>query len=174
MFIPTEKKEDIIKTLEFYNVNTVRTYSKKEILLDAALYYHRYAIRSLVPNGCFFRNLSYNDVLYFFEKLKTPFIVCDDYTHFDKSHLLCNGEIELYKTSFNTYSYRGKINKSSSIQIREISYPSFDIPRQQIPKQVLDFIWKHYLLNTVVEFSLYSIPLGIKSSPLIIWEIRRY
>ena len=60
---------------------------------------------------------------------------------------------------YNLYNYDLKENREPSI--RGLS-------------EVIDYVASKELLNMVVEFSLFEIPVGIKKENLIIWELRNY
>lgn len=184
-------KTDLHRTLEFYDVNRV-------VSMPAAVFLSKlsevspsslWAIRTIDRRGgggLFLNCLSVPDVvdaLKVHEEDIPKLIVCESMFVADREDLLCNGEVELFKDEFGTWAYKGFVNTTPGVNVREAASLVGDVcgpgitlirTRHQVPDVVIDKLWSKSIINSAVEFSLYRKPVGIHHRHLLIWEIRRY
>lgn len=183
-------KEFLKDTLEFYDVNRVQIYSVDRFLemapsLPSSAIWGIRSINPLGGGGRFDHAVSTSDAVKILKRLNGDlqnFIICESMKFFDDNHLDCNGEVQIYKDEFNTWAYKGFLNRTPGLNVRVaansvtaggVGYDSIT-SRHQVPGILFDEMWAKGIVNSVVEFSIYDCPVGIKKNPLLFWEIRRY
>lgn len=102
---------------------------------------------------------------------------------YDDTCLLLQGDIEI---NTHTELVRATLNSVPGVSLREATnnpdilqtytwdWTTGKDPNVRGLSEVIDYLFEHELLNMIVEFTLYSRPVGIKNEPLIIWECRNY
>ena len=102
---------------------------------------------------------------------------------YDDKYLVLQGDIEIRRFDFTA---KATLNDKPGVSLREATNNPELLKTYQwdwgydrdpdVPglKQVIDYIFRHELFDMIVEFTLYSKPVGIKREELIIWECRNY
>jgi hypothetical protein len=148
--------------------------------------YGGYAIDKRGGGGVFYHVLSTNDAIAFFEEnrqLMPNLFVCESMAVNDAAHMVCNGEVMIYK-DYGVWAYKGFVNIKSGRIVREaaLMVSAGQLPsgirlirsRHQVPDLVFDELWSKGILHSAVEFSIYKKRVGLKKQHLLFWEIRRY
>lgn len=194
-------KNNLTRILEHFDVNRVAAFPAREFLSEASTDIPLWGIRSIDKRGgggLFVHGMPAETVKMVLNRKTVrvdsvgrivldggkehrinldSLIVCESMLTNDRDNLICNGEVMLYRDDFGEYSWTGWINKEKGLNLRQAQGSASVVnvtSRFQVPTVVEDLIWEKMLLGTVVEFSLYDKPVGIKNNPLLIWEIRKY
>jgi hypothetical protein len=143
--------------------------------------YRYYNMRDKLNSGGQFRyKLSALDVLTYAKEYKL-YSVYQSLAEAD-DNLLSQGEVCINRKTLDvdvTLDTRKGISCRKAMERPEYIV-SFNLLLQKEPQDmqglgdVIDMIFKHDLFDIVVEYSFYSVPVGIHHSPLIIWELRNY
>jgi len=188
MFTPGKDKRELVKTLEYYNVNRVNHYNLGDWV---GMYGHypiffpwvnlKWGIRSFIPGWSGFgHGVPTEEVLQLYSEGKLisgVHYICDSMIVQDNTSLVCNGEVLLYKDSYYVWEWAGFINYNKGLSCRTASTSSEIVyirNRHQVPKLIFNLVWEKKLVDYVVEFSIYTEPVGIYKKNLLIWEIRKY
>lgn len=181
-FVPGQSKKYLQKTLEYFDVNRVETMTVSVFkeLYESVGMDRLYGVRALVPSASFFHYRNNADI---YQKAINGSIsdathfICENMIENDEKSLICNGEAMLYKDEFNTYAWAGFVCYERGLSCRLAAvHPSAKYIRNRfnVPKPIFNLVWSKKLLDYVVEFSIYEVPVGIKKSNTLIWEIRKY
>lgn len=182
-FTPCLNKRDLIKTLEYYDVNRVNHYDLSTWVREVPYLEtkERWGVRSFNWGWKGFKPYATTQEvleMWILGKINTKDnYICDSMYENDLNHLIYNGEVMLYKDEYNVWQYTGFLNKTKGITCRDAQNGvKFTVinNRHQVPKLVFNLIWEKKLINTVIEFSIYDIGVGIYNKNLLIWELRRY
>jgi len=160
----------------------------QRFLKDTKFPYYNMRDKS-TPSGKFLYKLTPEEVLEY-SKSYEVFSVYESLAEADKM-LVLQGDILIS----NDFSITASLSDIKGISNREAMYkPVYKVwgdlvykpffckgenPWQKIPDipgldTVIDYVCAHELIGTVVEFSLFDVPVGIKRENLIIWELRNY
>lgn len=182
VFIPGQSKHTLQQTLEHFDVNRVEvmTVAQFKDLYESGRANKLYGVRGLVPSAPFFHHHDNSEI---YARIKTGEVsdqthfICENMVENDNTTLVCNGEAMLYRDEFSTYAWAGFVcyEKGLSCRLAAI-HPNMKRikTRFDVPKSIFNLIWSKKLLDYVVEFSIYTVPVGIKNSNTLIWEIRQY
>ena len=142
--------------------------------------YKAYNIRDKVNAGGTFKyGVEPQDVLREIKGYK-KFSLAESLQEADKQ-LILQGDIEIDR-NFNIRASLSDIaGISNRIAMQQPKYNIFNInlAEDKLPyicglDRVIDYICQHELIDMVVEFSYFNIPVGIKHENIIIWELRNY
>lgn len=132
------------------------------------------------PSGKFQYKLTRDEVIENSKDYKKKFSVYESLAEADKT-LILQGEIQIDKDFVMMASLSDVKGISNRIAMQEPKYNihGFDLTDKREPSirglsKVLDYIISKELLDVVVEFSLFEIPVGINNEDIIIWELRNY
>lgn len=96
-------------------------------------------------------------------------------------NLILQGEIHISRDFKIMATLDDRCNMSNRKAMENPKHRLFDVdlvydkePYINGLSEVIDFIFHNNLLNIVVEFSLFGIPVGNKRENLIIWELRSH
>ena len=194
--IPGAAKINLVETLDYFDVNrveyyTLRNFEQREFRPDKL-----FGLRSLViQRAKFYYGVTFEEIVALLQSGEVEpgkHIACDSLQVEDKTCLVMNGEasitvnrkwsfyIERENTDLQLYNYHGVLNFRRGISCRqgasEIESSQARIVNRwrEMPSSVIDLIWSKNFVGYVVEFSIYSKPVGLKNERLLIWEIRKY
>lgn len=114
-----------------------------------------------------------------------PYSVYQDIKAIDE-YLVFQGEIQLHVdgTMCGIYcSASGVKNRYAVLLPEAISFGMYyqsTAPHKEVNwgwrpmRRVVDYLCTYNLIGPVVEYSLFTKPLGIKNDPIVIWEVRSY
>jgi hypothetical protein len=184
-FLPGYSKKGVRETLDYFDVNRVEIYSLLEWInkwnVEGSLSLSSlWNLRSYDPIGYFIHNLSpqqIDQMLYYGVVDNKSHYVVKSMKREDDENLICNGEAMLYIDEYKTYNWCGWTNKTKGLNLRDAMKKGtllYIYNRYQVPKPIFNLIWSKKLINSVVEFSIYDTPVGIKNQDILIWEIRKY
>lgn len=181
-------KEDLIKTLEYFDVNRVIAMPAQDFLKKKFPPKKLWGIRSIDKRGgggLFIHARNTELTKYMLRNLPSKgfklkdLIVCESMKYYDDNHLIANGEVMYYKASDTCwiYNWTGWISREKGLSVRaaQDSGSRKEIyGRFQVPDIIIDYVLSKRLIGYVIEFSMYDKPVGIKNQSILIWEIRRY
>ena len=191
--IPGASKNNLVETLDHFDVNRVGYYSLRDFEQREFRPGKLFGLRSLaVQRAKFYYGVTSEEVVALLQAGKVEpgkYIACDSLQVEDKTCLVMNGEcsisasrfgVERVTEAFRLYDYDGVLNFRRGISCRQGANET-DSSQARIvnrwrdmPSSVVDLIWNKRLVGYVVEFSIYSEPVGLKKKRLLIWEIRKY
>jgi len=108
------------------------------------------------------------------------FSVYESLADADSKYMLIQGEVQISSGWKVTASLSNIVGISNRVAMREPTWHlNYDLLWDREPKisglkQIIDYIFEHELFDVIVEFTSYSIPVGINHEKLLIWELRNY
>lgn len=132
------------------------------------------------PAGKFMYKLSKEEIIDNLDNYKDKFSIYESLAEADK-RLILQGEIEISEDFIMTASLSDVKEIPNRVAMRDPKFNlyNYDLKEKREPSikglsKIIDYVVIKELLNVVVEFSLFEIPVGVNQENIIIWELRNY